>query len=396
MKLEKSKRSFWIITFVVIGLLIAVLAVFIYLMAVKPNIVPSNETYASFWLKNLSLLVAVLAFSSSALAAAYNAMEQRHLRYMENYPYLEVFPVLSVDPLPSPVPRLDTPNELSSFDLDYLKTMAPSQLHEATDIEFRYLALALRNVGNGFITRITITGTAEVPGRGYPVKEFTVDRRFNLYPDQTNIFTILPISRLPEYKVNLTSIKYYGYFVTLSDYDGNNEIRGAYPFLIPPERKDIILHDDLEDFPAGQGWVLDFWGQWQPTNYIFVPPPTGNDHFMILSGNEKLFAEIPHYKNQGGAYKDLVNMFPFGATAKITLRVRSLPETTAKIQLWCHDIAPAPKSRYTDAITPDQLWQEISMLYTSTQTSNIRVHLLYTPGEGQIQVDSVTVEGLYT
>ena len=127
-----------------------------------------------------------------------------------------------------------------------------------------------------------------------------------------------------------------------------------------------------------------------------VPYPKGNDHYMMLSGDQKLFSEFPHFNNQGGAHKDLMEIFDYGQTAKITARVRSLPQTTAKIQLWCSDLAPTPKNRYTEAMTPDQSWHDISMLFTSTQTSHLRIHLLYTPGEGQIQVDSVKVEGLYT
>ena len=67
---------------------------FLVLMLAFPNIVPTSETYGSFWIKNLSLLIAAFAFAFSALAATYNALEQRSLRYMENYPYLELFPVL--------------------------------------------------------------------------------------------------------------------------------------------------------------------------------------------------------------------------------------------------------------------------------------------------------------
>lgn len=50
----------------------------------------------------------------------------------------------------------------------------------------------------------------------------------------------------------------------------------------------------------------------------------------------------------------------------------------------------------SEKITPQTDWQELSMLYTSTQTPNLRVHLHYFPGEGEIHVDKVTVEGLYT
>jgi len=396
MKIERSKLFFRIIASLTILLLSSILVIWLYLMISQPSIIPLNETYGSFWLKNISLLIAAFAFASSALASAYNALEQRHLRYMENYPYLEIFSLLSVDFLPLPVPKHDLPPELASYNSDYLKVVAPKNSNAASDIEFRYLALGIRNVGHGYVTRIILKGSVEVPGRGFPITQFTVDRRFNLPPDSAKPFTLLPISGLPEYKVILSSVKYYGYFVELSDFDGKREIREAYPFSIPPERSENLFFDDFENFPVGLGWVLDFWGQWQPTPYSFIIQPSGDNHYLILSGNDKLFTEFYHYKNQGGAYIDLRDKFTYGTTARITARVRSLPNTTAKIQFWCNDLAPNPKDRFTNAITPDQLWQEISMLYTSTQSPNLRIHLLYTPGEGEIHIDRVTVEVLYT
>lgn len=396
MNLEKAKWNFKIIATAIVLILVAVLATFIYLMIFRQDIVPIGETYGSFWLKNISLLLAALGFAASALSSAYNALEQRQLRYMENYPFLEVFPILSVDALPIPVPKSDLPPELESFNKEYLQSVAPSQNHSPSEIDFRYLALAIRNVGKGFATRVTITGSVEVPGRGFPTKVFTVDRRFNLNPGTTFPFTLLPISGLPEYKVKISQVKCYGYFAEISDFAGGNEFKESYPYVVPPERMDTIFFDDFINVPAGLGWIMDFWGQWKSTEYNFVPMPSGNDHFMIFSGDGSLFEQFHHFNNQGGAHQDLMEIFAYGQTAKITARVRSVHNTTAKIQLWCSDLAPTPKNRYTNAIVPTQTWQEISMLYTSTQTPNLRVHLLYTPGEGQILVDNVKVEGLYT
>lgn len=70
--------------------------------------------------------------------------------------------------------------------------------------------------------------------------------------------------------------------------------------------------------------------------------------------------------------------------------------TTASIQIWCHDMATNPKNRSSRQMTPSDDWQEISMLYTCTQTPHLRIHLLYFPGDGEIHVDKVTVERLYT
>jgi hypothetical protein len=397
MKLEQSKRVFWIVATFIAVLLLALLIGFCYLMIYQPNIVPPNETFGSFWLQNFSILIAAFAFAISALTAAYNALEQRYLRYMENYPYLEIFPILSVDALPLPIPRIDLPTELASFNLDYLKAVAPSHEHKASETDFRYLAIVLRNVGNGLITRATIAGTAEVPNRGFQPVKFKIDRKVNLSPGDTIPFTILPIAELPEYKVRLLSVEYYGHFVKLKDYDGLKEFKDVYPYSIPSERRIVRFFDDFENSPAGLGWNLDFWGQWQPTKYIYVPMPSKNEHYLTMSGDEELFNQIPHYNNQGGAYIDLRDIMDYGQTVRVTAyKVRSKPGTTAKLQLWCNDLYPNPKNRYSIALTPTEEWQEVSLFFTSTQSPHLRIHLLYSPGTGEIQVDRVSVETLYT
>ncbi len=396
MKLEQSKRIFWIAAISIGMLLLSFFITFCYLMIYQPGIIPSNETFGSFWLKNFSILFAAFTFAVSALTAAYNALEQRYLRYMENYPYLEIFPVLSVDTLPLPLPSVDLPTELTSFNLDYLNAVAPSHEHKASETDFRYLAIVLRNVGQGFITRATIVGTAEVPNRGFQPVKFKIDRRVNLSPGNTLPFTILPISELPEYKVKLLSVEYYGHFVKLKDYDGLKEFKDIYPYSIPPERRVVIFFDDFENVPAGLGWILDFWGQWQPTNYIYVPMPNKNEHYLTMSGDEELFNQVPHYNSQGGAYRDLRDIMDYGQTIRVTAKIRSRPGTTAKFQLWCSDLYPNPKNRYSIALTPTEDWQETSLLFTSTQSPHLRIHLLYSPGKGEIQIDQVRVESLYT
>jgi hypothetical protein len=100
--------------------------------------------------------------------------------------------------------------------------------------------------------------------------------------------------------------------------------------------------------------------------------------------------------DQMGAYKDLDGILEYGVTVRVSAQVRSVPGTTASIQLWCHDNAPNAKNRYSAPITPSAAGETIQMLYTATHTSRLRVHLLYTPGQGAIQVDSVLVEGLAT
>lgn len=394
MNIERNRMIFWIFFGVVSCFFFIVFVIFLYFSITRPQNVPPSETFWSFWLKNFSLFIAAVAFAFSALATAYNAIEQRHLLYMENYPYLEVFPIYSVDPLPLPIPKQNFPDELASFNADYLHAFPPSHPHEESDTNFRYAALALRNVGNGYITRITVKGEVEVPGVGFPPVQFVVERRFNLNPDDIKFFTLFPISGLPEFRIILSSVDFYGYFVKLSL--GRSEFQDSCPFDVPPERSDIFFDDDFYQIPAGNGWIMDFWGHYQPTEYMLVPEPLGDDHYMLLSGDDELFSKVYHWKDQGGAYKDFLKFLDYGLSVRVSARVRSTKGTTAKIQLWCHDINPNQKNRMTNAITPSESWEDISMVYTSTQSPDLRVHLLYSPGEGEIHIDRVVVEVLYT
>lgn len=396
MSLYRAQRVFKIVVAVLGAFFLIVIGLFLYLFLSLPSIVPQDQTFGAFWLTNFSLLIAAASFVSSALAAVWNAIEQRHLRYIENYPFLEIFPILTVDTLPLPIPKSELPVELAAFSSEYLSKVAPSHPAIPSDIDFRYLAFVLRNVGNGFISRVTISGFAKVPGYEFTETQFHIDRNFNLKPGDERPFTLLPISGLPAFHVKLTSVKYQGYFVELSDYAGHGEVIEKFPYSIPEERREVFLYDDFFDVPAGQGWVLDFWGQWRPTDYNYVIPPSASDHYMLFSGDDALFRKIFHFKGQGGAYKDLFGMLVYGQTVKITARVKAKSGTTAKVQLWCHDIEPNPKNRKTELVTPDEDWQDISMRYTATNSQNLRVHLLYTPGAGQIYVDRVMVHALHT
>ena len=396
MSLMSFKRALVLASILVAVFLSLVLAVYVWLACKHPEIIPPSETFGSFWLKNFSILIASAALATTALAAAYNAVEQRTLRYMENYPYLEIFPILTVDPLPLPIPRYDLPPELATFNQDYLHAVAPAHTTLASDTSFRYLAMMLRNAGKGTVTKAFISGKAEVPGVGRPPVKFSIARRLNLAPGGSIPFTVLPIAGLPRYKLSLDEVKYHGHFVELHDFDGPREYSDEFPFEVPQERTVTLFFDHFVDVPAGQGWVLDFWGQWQPTNYCLVPLPTGDRHYLQLSGNSALFAQFPHFNNQMGAYKDLDGALQYGVTVRVSAFVASLPGTTAAIQLWCHDIMPNPKNRYSATITPSESGQIIEMLYTSTQAPTLRIHLLYTPGEGGILVDWARVEGLAT
>lgn len=99
-------RSFTIIATTVSAVSGIFVGIFFYLMIFQPQMVPKDENFLSFWLKNSTVLFAALTFTFSALSMIQNSLEQRHLRFMENYPYLEISSFLSVWPFPLPFPSM--------------------------------------------------------------------------------------------------------------------------------------------------------------------------------------------------------------------------------------------------------------------------------------------------
>lgn len=284
-----------------------------------------------------------------------------------------------------------------NFNTDYWQKVAPAQSFQEleADTDFRYFGLTLRNVGHGRITRIIIDGTAEVTDVMNDPKSFHIDRRVNLPPEHTLSFTVLPITKVANFLVSIGHVEYEGHFSKMTQFYGPRQFRRKAPFTdFSSEERESLFLEDFENPPIGAAWMLDFWGKWGPTEYMYVPPPNGDDHYLIMRGNEALFAD--HHKKQGGAFNDLLNVFLIGETVKVTAIVRSQQVTTAKIRLWCHDNTEEGKSSFSEEITPKKDWQELSVLYTCRRAPNLRIHLLYTPGTGEIQVDKVLVEKLHT
>ncbi len=394
MQSDRDFRNIALTATIIAGIFVGI---FFYLMIFQPQMVPKDENFLSFWLKNSIVLFTALSFIFTALSSIRNSIEQRNLRLIENYPYLEISSFLSLWSFPLPYPRYDVPNELKDFATDFWNTVAPSQPFRElpADTNFRYFGLILRNVGHGRITRIVIAGTAEITEVMNSAKSFYVDRMVNLAPDQTLNITLIPITNIPSFLVKIDRIEYEGHFDKMTRFYGPRQFERKAPFTdFSSEARETLFLDHFEAPPAGAGWVLDFWGQWGPTDYMNVPPPSGDDHYLVIRGNTDLFAE--HHKQQGGAFKDLLNIFSTGETVKVTATVKAHPGTTAKIRLWCHDNTEEGKSSYSDEITPSIDRQELSVLYTCRRSPNLRIHLLYAPGAGEIQVDKVLLEKLHT
>ena len=84
-----------------------------------------------------------------------------------------------------------------------------------------------------------------------------------------------------------------------------------------------------------------------------------------------------------------------GNRYKVSCFARALPNTTGRFQLWCHDnIEKGSSTENSYAVsyyTPSVEGERCSLVFEAKTNGNIRVHLQYSPGEGQIEVSDIRI-----
>ena len=77
--------------------------------------------------------------------------------------------------------------------------------------------------------------------------------------------------------------------------------------------------------------------------------------------------------------------------------LKKLLPNTGKFQLWCHDnigIEPHGVSTAIPDTTPSIEGERCSLKFEAKFNSNLRIHLQYMPGEGQIEISDVRITEL--
>lgn len=115
-----------------------------------------------------------------------------------------------------------------------------------------------------------------------------------------------------------------------------------------------------------------------------------------IVGNKMVFTGTSAPNGTDGSHKDFLNILVVGATYEIECYTKSILGTTGRFQLWCHDKISEPNgvSVTTEYKTPSIRGEIISLIFKAEFNQNIRVHLQYSPGEGQIEVEYVTINKL--
>lgn len=124
-------------------------------------------------------------------------------------------------------------------------------------------------------------------------------------------------------------------------------------------------------------WRLNHWG----SNCANI-----NEDKMLFKG---LIA--PH--GTDGSHIDLFNILEPGSRYIVTCMAKSTQNTTGEFQLWCHDKIGEPNgvSSSSQYKTPPLEGERVSIEFDALFNENIRLHLQYKPGEGQIEVSEIKI-----
>lgn len=112
-----------------------------------------------------------------------------------------------------------------------------------------------------------------------------------------------------------------------------------------------------------------------------------------LENNKIIFSGTTAPQGTDGAHQDYINHLDIGSTYEILCHVRSTKGTTGKFQLWCHDkiVEPNGVNAATDYKTPSTKGEIVCIAFKAEFNKNVRIHLQYTPGQGQIEVSYVYI-----
>lgn len=140
--------------------------------------------------------------------------------------------------------------------------------------------------------------------------------------------------------------------------------------------------EDLENsvqIPINNLWILNHWGS---------DVASINDGRMIFKGTKTRL-------EMDGSHVNLANILKIGKIYVVSCFVRALPGTTAEFQLWCHDnigVEPYGSENAIPYATPAIEGSRCNLRFVATQNTNLRIHLQYRPGNGQIEVSDIRIK----
>ena len=142
------------------------------------------------------------------------------------------------------------------------------------------------------------------------------------------------------------------------------------------EKGDRIQQKTLNKIPISNNWNINHW----------------KNNYARIENGEMIFEGNAAKEKQDGSHIDLKGILEIGKTYEISCFAKSAPNTDAMFQLWLHDNAGS--SSYgidvkTEFKTPLNEGEIIKLQFIPKFNRDIRIHLQYSPGIGQIKVSQV-------
>ena len=138
------------------------------------------------------------------------------------------------------------------------------------------------------------------------------------------------------------------------------------------------IKEKSEEIPINNLWRLNHWGS----------------NCANIVGNKMIFSGISAPKKTDGSHINLNNILEIGMTYEISCFAKSDLNTNGMFQLWCHDktgVKPDGSNSSTPYKTPKIEGEIIKLNFKAEYNKNIRIHLQYTPGQGQIEVSDIKI-----
>lgn len=153
----------------------------------------------------------------------------------------------------------------------------------------------------------------------------------------------------------------------------------AISLLIGTKYKTFVYRhrEILVRVPINNQWKLNHWG--------------GNSASIV--DDKILFKGTTVPNGTDGCHIDLKDLLDVGMNYEVTCFAKSSPNTFGQFMLWCHDNSGEPNkiSITTPYKTPSVNGEIIKLNFTSQYNKNIRIHLQYAPGLGQIEVNNIVI-----
>ncbi len=134
----------------------------------------------------------------------------------------------------------------------------------------------------------------------------------------------------------------------------------------------------VADLPLNKSWQLNHW----------------QSNCARLAENKMIFEGNIAPKGEDGSNINVNDFLEIGKNYEISCFVKSTANTNGMFRLWCHDQTGEIQSRVNETsefTTPSLQGDIVTVPFKASYNRNIRIHLQYKPGLGQIEVSSVKI-----